>query len=106
MSWKIVFPDGAIVYKKPNNTQLLMHGCVLKNNKKTAEKILAGQNKEVCAWILCDTIDFKPFPIKDQPKISFNPRIKAHWNLNNLDVDGCSFFQIASLKSELFLVSK
>ena len=42
MKWKVQYPDGKIEYHLPSEVQLLMHECILKNQKKTAQKIFDG----------------------------------------------------------------
>ena len=54
MKWKCVFPDGTIEYLSPDEVTLIMSRCKLSNNAKQAEKIFQGENKTVCAWILCE----------------------------------------------------
>ena len=52
MKWKIERPDGIISYHSPKEVQLVMAGCVLKNQKTTALKIFKGANKTLCSWII------------------------------------------------------
>ena len=78
MKWKIESKSG-VEYHSPDNVQLIMFNCVLKNNKKMAQRIFNGENKNVCAWILCESIiinikDYMQFEEKTEPayQIKYN----------------------------------
>ena len=43
--------NGDTSYYDPEQYQLVLYDCVLKNQKTTAKKINCGANKTVCAWI-------------------------------------------------------
>lgn len=110
MKWKITYPTGAVEYCDPTSTQLTMSRCILKNHKKTAEKIMNGQHKTVCAWILCENIQvkFNSFnDVYDNPRLRYNPRVSPNWvfdgNLGEVNVDGCPFSEIVSDGSKLFV---
>ena len=67
MKWKIEGPLG-VEYHHPDQVQLVLAKCKIKNNKKTAQKIFDGVHKTVCAWVLCESI-------------SINYLDSALWNL-------------------------
>ena len=85
MKWRIQYPSGQVSYYEPYHFQLIMNGCQAKNYKTTASKIFNGQNKTVCAWILCDDIEVCPFP--EEPttdiRLKYNPRVNPFWVLDN-----------------------
>lgn len=110
MKWKIQYPSGAVEYCDPCNTQLVMHNCTLKNHRKTAEKIMSGQHKTVCAWILCDSIEvrFGLFDAYDTDpnniRVGYNPRVNPYWVLNKITpADGFKFNEIGSVGNKLFV---
>ena len=51
---------------------------------KTAERILGGENKSVCAWVECDDLKVReadPFaPPSPGHFIYYNPKRRAHWH--------------------------
>jgi hypothetical protein len=100
MKWKIESKTG-VEYHSPTDVQLKMYGCQLKNNRKTAEKIFNGENKDVCAWVLCDAIDikfnnFEKVWVKD--RVRYNPRKFPHWvNYFDNDVDGCKYSEVITI---------
>jgi len=55
MKWKLQFETHSEYYS-PEEYNLAMFGCTLRNSKKTAQKIHSGAHKTVCAWILCDQV--------------------------------------------------
>jgi hypothetical protein len=99
MKWKIESKSG-VEYHYPTEVQLIMKGCQLKNNRKTAEKIFNGMNKNVCAWVLCDSIiirhkDFEKVWVKD--KLSYNPRKNPYWVWNGFEADNDIFDKIVTI---------
>jgi len=106
MKWKIQSKSG-VEYHYPADVQLIMKGCQLKNNRKTAEKIFNGENKDVCAWVLCDSIDikfdnFEKVWVKD--KLSYNPRKQPHWVWNGWDVDNKRIDEIITIDYGMYAV--
>jgi hypothetical protein len=114
MKWKVEGPDGvghyAISYYNPDEVQIVMHGCQLKNQKRTAEKILAGAHKTVCAWIKCEAVDIQQpntTPCDDFIHLNYNPRVLPHWFINNGEnADGMVMEQIVSVGRKLVGKSK
>lgn len=125
MKWKIQSQIG-LEYHYPDDVQLIMHNCTLKNNRKVAERIHAGENKDVCAWILCESITIKHKDltlnygdIPDTPtiktdnsiKLRYNPRIQPYWECRSKELtgdynlDNKSFNTIVSQKKELFIIT-
>ncbi len=106
MKWKIQHPDGTVEYHSPSEVQLLMHDCILKNHKKTAQKIYDGANKTVCAWVLCKSLAIKRdgFIQADTvgDRVKYNPRVTPHWMLNGENVDGQALEKIFSVDFGLY----
>jgi hypothetical protein len=106
MKWKIWSKTG-VEYHSPADVQLVMKGCQLKNNRKVAEKIFNGENKDVCAWVLCDSIEirfenFEKVWVKD--KLSYNPRKQPYWVWNNWDVDNKRIDEIITVDYGMYAV--
>jgi hypothetical protein len=113
MKWKVQYPDGKSVYYDPTSTQLHMHNCILKNNRKTAEKIMNGQHKTVCAWVLCDSIDirtdsFVPYDIDpNNIRVKYNPRENPFWVLGKgTPADGFKFSGMGSIDYRLYVTNQ
>ena len=60
MKWQVKSPDGTVKFYKPEEVGILMTGCFLRNQKGTAEKIHAGANKTVCAWVEAQLVSVVP----------------------------------------------
>jgi hypothetical protein len=108
MKWKIESESG-VEYHYPAEVQLIMKGCQLKNNRKTAEKIFNGMNKDVCAWVICDSItikheNFNKVWVKD--KITYNPRKAPYWVFNGFEADNDMFDEIVSIDYGLYGIKK
>lgn len=108
MKWKVESPDG-VNYYKPDDVQLLMYNCVLKNQRKTAEKIHAGADKTVCAWIKCEEMRVNKQGLlrllKDDEQLKYNPRVLPHWfSSDGSDLDNQTFDTIVSVKTKLFKI--
>lgn len=106
MKWKVQHPDGTVEYHSPSEVQLLMHDCILKNHKKTAQKIYYGANKTVCAWVLCKSLAIKRdgFIQADTvgERVKYNPRVTPHWMLKGENVDGQALEKIFSVDFGLY----
>jgi len=107
MKWKIAYPDGNIEYLDPNKVDLLMKKCKLRNSQKTAQKIFEGENKTVCAWILCDDVvisENPKEPLEENGRLRYNPRVNPNWNFRDVNVDGKQFNVIESRGSKLYII--
>ena len=106
MKWKIERPDGVVSYHSPNDVQLLMTGCVLKNQKSTALKIFQGSNKTVCSWILCENIviasNVSTENMGDSEKVSYNPRVSPNWMYKGKIADGMRFGKLVSSGNKVY----
>lgn len=87
MKWKITYPDGRVEYHTPDAIQITMQNCQLRNNRKTAEKIYAGENKSVCAWILCESLAISnPKQLENHTNLlRYNPKVKPYWYIQGDD---------------------
>jgi hypothetical protein len=112
MKWKIEYPSGQVSYYSPADIQLILKGCTLKNGRKTAHKIFNGENKTVCAWVLCEdiTVRYSGFEQFDDPelklsRLKYNPKRLPFWTMNDDDrsVDGETIDEIATVDSKLFI---
>lgn len=80
MKWKVQCGNQSEYYS-PEEYNLFLYGCQLKNHKKTANKIHAGADKSVCAWILCDNI-FLGQNVElptGGTQLKYNPRLQPNW---------------------------
>lgn len=72
------------MYIEPDDVMLEMTNAKLRNQRKTAERILGGENKSVCAWVECDDLKVRqadPFaPPSPGHFIYYNPKRRAHWH--------------------------
>jgi len=110
MKWKIEYPSGQVSYYSPISIQLIMKNCTFKNGRKTAMKIFNGENKSVCAWVLCEDItvcygSFKQFDAMDLPRLKYNPKKLPFWVMNDdqSSIDGHKFEEIGSVDSQLYV---
>lgn len=107
--WQVRHPDGSKTYHDPETHCILMRDCYLRNSRKVAERIHAGANKTVCAWVLCREIDIREHsrgacgPVPSQPtEVKFNPRVMPHWHdANGTNLDGTKFNAIVSMDRQL-----
>ena len=108
MKWKVEGPEG-IFYYDPVEVQILMLGCQLKNQRKTAEKINGGANKTVCAWIRCGKLSIRTEnylqldTYVDAIQLKYNPRKLPHWFINeDINVDNLVVDLIVTIDRKLF----
>lgn len=105
MKWKVEYPDRKPEYYDPNEFQLVLGGCTLKNHKKTAEKIHQGASKTVCAWVLCSSIAIykaDKYNTEGLPQIKYNPRVRPNWMWDDEVMDGCSLPTMVTNVNKLF----
>jgi hypothetical protein len=108
MKWKVQYPDGTVSYYNPTDLQLVMHDCVFKNYKSTAQKIFDGGEKVVCAWVLCKEIDVHPQPlIKDEStKVRYNPRVQPNWLLDGEIMDNKTAVKLHTIDYGVYITSE
>lgn len=108
MKWKIEYPNGSVDYIDPNKCVLKLKNCSLRNNPKTANKILLGANKTVCAWILCEEIHIEEPQIEEEvhesQRLRYNPRESAHWIYQGNNVDSTDYPLIISRENRLYIL--
>lgn len=103
--WKIEYPNSEPKYLNPDEVNLIMEGCLLKNYKKTAQRIYEGANKTVCSWIICDNVIINPpKPHLGNKTVSYNPRIKPHWVYDGGDADNFTFNSLIASGREIYSV--
>jgi hypothetical protein len=82
LKWQVTYPSGAKRYYEPNEVVILMRGCFLRHQKGKAEKIFNKEtNKEVCAWVECDTVEIindNQYQMVNTP-VMFNPHKNPNW---------------------------
>jgi len=101
-----------VAFYSPKDVLISMIDCKLYNQKGAATKIYNGQNKTVCAWIMCknawvfnanDIASFKKY-IKEEGMTNvaqYNPRITPYWRDkydNNIDKNEYGFMITDSIK--------
>ena len=98
--WQVRTGD-EVEYYDPEDVILEMHNAVLRNQRGTAERILSGENKTVCAWVECDSVIVKPrgqFSVPDVKGFChYNPKRRAHWfNSKRQDIDNTTHPMLAT----------
>jgi len=97
MKWQV--KCGHVVnYYDPSDVCIVMTGCKLRNNPHTAQKIHAGENKSVCAWIECDQVEIVDNTKQSGFPICYNPRKLPYWTdvAGRLNLDNHEFHKIVS----------
>jgi len=83
MKWQVKSPSGAVAFYEPSEVTIFMESCLLKNSKKTAERIFGGEDKTVCAWVEAKDVTVVVLPIKNIMSTStilhYNPRVTPFW---------------------------
>jgi hypothetical protein len=109
MKWKVEGPYG-VAYYSPDEIQIVMSNCQLKNQKKTAQKILEGAHKTVCAWIKCEHLiitENKAFNEGSAIQLKYNPRVLPNWFINEGEnADNMIVTTVFSSGRKLFALAK
>lgn len=97
----------AVCYYDPTKVNLLMRECRLRNQRGTADKIFAGEDKTVCAWVECELVMVCAVNQVDVgQQLIYNPRWQPFWTSseNGANLDGERFPMILSRGRSLFEV--
>lgn len=111
MKWKIHYTNGTSEYHSPDEVQLTLSQCTLKNHKTIANKIFKEANKSVCAWVLCDDIEIKKISFKQEDiskmtELKYNPRITPNWIIENIIADEMNIEELTSIGRKLYINNK
>ena len=92
MKWKVEDPNKTSKFYDPEEVSIVMNNITLVNRKSTSNKIFAGANKTVCAWIECEEIlIINPVDTPGKVEVRYNPRIQPNWVCCGEDVDSHKF---------------
>lgn len=98
-----------VVHYDPEVFGLLLDGCRLCNNRRSAEKIYEGANKRVCSWVDCNEFKvtvqaLKPVAHELMDPIYYNPRKAPHWrDCEGEDIDGKYYSHIYTFGKQMFV---
>ena len=121
MKWKVQSKIDGVEYYAPEDVQLVLHNCTLKNNKKLAKRIFEGQSKDVCAWIHCESITINHInqneyyiPKGQVEKLLYNPKVVPFWRFESdgfswstlINLDGCNLSLIFTDNKNLYVEIK
>jgi hypothetical protein len=103
MKWKVEhIASGKAAYYDPEEVSLSLHGCALRNQPSTAQKIFEGANKSVCAWVECHDVEISLADCVSFP-IEYNPRKAPHWSGMGQNIDNTKFARLVSDGRNLFV---
>ena len=111
MKWQVKnLSNGEVSFYDPEQYQVVMYDCILKNQKTTAKKINCGANKTVCAWIRAGHVVIRnlgsqsEYPYGITYEVSYNPRVNPFWrNFQGIDVDNTEWGEILTANRKLFI---
>lgn len=100
-----------VQYYDPEDVILEMHGATLRNQRGTAERILSGGNKTVCAWVECENCVATPrktHSVLDvQEFCHYNPRRRPHWfNTKRQNIDNMKYECLATFGRLIVIPTK
>lgn len=102
--WQVRHPDG-VSYYDPAAVTLRMEGCVLRNQRGTANRIFGGESKRTCAWVECELIEVIPHGALHsgfvQMPISwsiydYDPKVAPYWRHIGEDCDNTRLSHMVS----------
>lgn len=82
-----------VKYVHPNDCIITLYNCVLHNNRKVADKIYMGENKDVCSWVKCQSYVFSFDEIPSWcTHLRYNPKVLPYWHTwSGRNIDGFAF---------------
>jgi hypothetical protein len=83
--WQVKDKCGDVEYYNPEEVTLIMKECKLHNQPNATKKILLGENKRPCAWVICEKVEVTPKDVRpfSDYVLAFNPRMSWHWKVIN-----------------------
>lgn len=86
--WQVRTKD-TVQYHDPQETSLVMLGCLLVNEKSTAEKVHEKQKRDVCGWVLCERLEVNPQIHEEKGEmLLYDPKILPNWTWDGQNMDG------------------
>jgi len=109
--WQVRVGNNDPEYYDPEDVHIDMYNCKLRNQRKTAERIGAGANKSVCAWIECESYQIRPRVYRGVPDVNefcmYNPRKAPHWCNSKLeDIDNKQYGRLMTFDRMIFVPLK
>ncbi len=106
MKWKVEnLETKEKVYLDPNEVSIVMNNCILKNRINQAKKIYGGENKTVCAWVLCESVVIENNKLTkiNKDKLTYNPREFPNWRQGEDNVDNKTFKQLLTINKNIYI---
>jgi hypothetical protein len=105
--WQIKF-GRVSKYHNPALSAIVMHGCTLKNERGTAERVFATQKRDVCGYIRCKnytTISYDSVNVEGHQELMYDPKIAPYWRTSNgPDIcDGHTFATLVTVGRRVFV---
>lgn len=98
MHWQFKTKGGEVFYHDPKEHVIKLYNCILHNNRKVANKIFLGQNKDVCSWIKFKTMEiyFDDTNVPSWAKhLRYNPKVRPYWHdLDGNNLDGMAYDEL------------
>jgi hypothetical protein len=83
MHWQVRVKQGGktvdVSYYSPNEYQLEMRGCRLRNRPNKAKKVFEAGVHDVSGWVRCDEVVATEMPIDNLERVFYNPLRDPHW---------------------------
>jgi hypothetical protein len=79
--WQIKFGRVA-EYHNPALSAIVMYGCILKNERRKAERVFASQKRDVCGYVRCrnyTTISYDSVNVEGHQELMYDPKIAPYW---------------------------
>jgi|688.fasta_scaffold818980_2 hypothetical protein len=109
MHWQFKNSAGQVFYNNPKDGIIKLYNCILHNNRKLADKIYLGKNKDVCSWVKFKSMEFLSAG-SNVPSwathIRYNPRVLPYWhNVSGDNLDGKAFDELYLSEKGVFFDS-
>ncbi len=95
----------SVYYHDPERTFLVMHGCLLVNERRTAEKVHEQQVRDVCGWVLCESLEAHERQTEDKGEmLLYDPKILPHWTRESecQNIDGTTWSKLVTHGRRVF----
>lgn len=85
LQWQVRGPK-SVEYHDPLGCSLVLKNCTLKNNRRVAERVLKSQKRDVCGYILCESVERVEGVLPPEGRVvHFDPKLVPYWTVDGLE---------------------
>jgi len=105
--WQIKFGQ-VPVYHDPAKDGLVMYNCILKNEKRKAQRVFASQKRDVCGYIRCTdytSVPYDSYNVEGWKELMYDPKIAPYWRCSDgpNNYDNLTYYTLVTVGRRVFV---